>query len=1535
MGIDKLSLYEKRLLDLGKRNRLLNFHYYRLGALELLCPSAPSLYNKLVSSSSPIKVIDVTAKDDGSLPNREELLGKYANKLTSNQVLLYRSDFPSRPIVRSLSHKAASSLEEKGTNILYFAFAFLSYKDPETKELLKAPLLLVPVLLEGGGPAQPYFIHASEDEAELNPTFAYYCKSVYKLDLPAFTPEVDYESYLKSIADLVAPLGWSLDSSSAALSTFSFQKMSMYLDLKNNHETIVANPVVNRLLGGAPLPAIPSDGKPLNEVAFHNVCLADSSQLYAIKMAKDGLSFVLQGPPGTGKSQTITNIIAESLYEGKKVLFVSEKLAALQVVYGNLKKVGLEPYCLELHSDKTDKKRVFLDLAKTLEMKTEKPNQEAEDDIVSLVKSRVSLDEYASAIHAPTDFGGLSFYELVARLLSLSDTDPSGYLVPAINNKDKKFLDEAVELLGKYDSFAKRFGYDYRKSPIADFDPRPYSYELQDALTKKTPIGEETLSSLPKTEEKLAALLGKAPTSLEGHEDYESFVKALAALSFEPQSLFAKATRDAVRKNLLALEAEQNRLASEAHALDGEINLVEDVASLTNLVNEEKKGYGVFFLFNKKFKTNGERLKKVVLIKGGREEKLHLLERELTYLRDVTSFKKSLKDNLAPFDKSYDEGLGTSFSKMIALIDYFESGSKKGYFLNACKPVYEKLDFRANLKKAASEYSGKTKKLVACYKALQPSFTGSKKNLAKLDYGEVLTILKGLEPYFVDAREVSLYRDWLDKARNKGLLDFLNKSLSASLPSEALPRIYEKDFLVEEIHLQIAKSPLLSKFSRAEHEKLIAKFSALDEEQYKISTLMISERVGSRRPDPNNQSGASPVGMIMREAQKSTRLMPTRYLLQHYFSTVSNIKPVFLMSPLSVATYLLPEAQFDLVVFDEASQIYPEDALGAIYRAKQAIIVGDSRQLPPTSFFVATEDETEVSDEDYEEDDSSLESILDLAAAYLPPERLLWHYRSKNEELIAFSNKEFYNSSLYSFPAASKKAEDGIHLHYLADGVYEAGKRTNEKEASYIADLVYKLGHEYPGRSIGVVAFSEAQMNLIDDKVETRRLSDKSLDATLFARKDEPFFVKNLETVQGDERDIMIISVCYGKDKDGRFYQRFGPLNNEGGERRLNVAITRAKYALELVTSIHGSDIDTSKTASEGARQLKNYLDFAANPVAAKTTSEDDDAIAKSLAAFLKEQGYTVDEGFGFSHGSVQLAIRKGDSLDHDWAIETDGTLYKDAKNARDREELRPFVLHNMGWKYLRVYSECFAENPDAEKALVLKALRSGNDNNPGAPSGGEKEDDSESDEPHEETNLSTTVLDPKQGLSTSRYKPYLKSAALAEPYLSTRGGRYFLSCTEQVLKGTLYADILMEGPVSALTLYRRLACLGDEATAPARGAAVIKNLLGQCAFADVVEDEGFYYVNTKEDPFAFRTVDPSSGVPLPIEDIHLKEIQDGMEKELWRNGPMERDALYKNLSLLLGYKKVSETQKARFEMALKNDQKLHAPSSIVTLIEN
>jgi Fe-S cluster assembly scaffold protein SufB len=896
----------------------------------------------------------------------------------------------------------------------------------------------------------------------------------------------------------------------------------------------------------------------------------------------------------------------------------------------------------------------------------------------------------------------------VARLLSLSDTDPSGYLVPAINSKDKKFLDEAVELLSKYDSFAKRFGYDYRKSPIADFDPRPYSYELQDALTKKTPICEETLSSLPKTEEKLASLLGKAPTSLDDHEGYESFVKAIAALSFEPQSLFAKATRDAVRKNLVTLEAEQTRLASEAHALDGEINLVEDIPALTNLVSEEKKGYGVFFLFNKKFKANGERLKKVVLIKGSREEKLKVLERELTYLHDVALFKKSLKDNLVPFDKSYDEGLGTSFSQMIALIDYLESASKKGYFLNAYKPVYEKLDFRANLKKAASEYSGKTKKLVTCYKALQPSFTGSKKNLAKLDYSEVLAILKGLEPYFVDAREVSLYRDWLDKARNKGLLDFLNKSLSASLPSEALPRIYEKDFLVEEIHLQIAKSPLLAKFSRAEHEKLVAKFSLLDEEQYKISTLMISERVGSRRPDPNNQSGASPVGMIMREAQKSTRLMPTRYLLQHYFSTVSNIKPVFLMSPLSVATYLLPEAQFDLVVFDEASQIYPEDALGAIYRAKQAIIVGDSRQLPPTSFFVATEDESEVSDEDYEEDDSSLESILDLASAYLPPERLLWHYRSKNEELIAFSNKEFYNSALYSFPAASKKEEDGIHLHYLADGVYEAGKRTNEKEASYIADLVFKLGHEYPLRSIGVVAFSEAQMNLIDDKVETRRLSDKSLDNTLFAMKEEPFFVKNLETVQGDERDIMIISVCYGKDKDGRFYQRFGPLNNEGGERRLNVAITRAKYALELVTSIHGSDIDTSKTASEGARQLKNYLDFAANPVVVVH------AVSITLEAGASFTLHLLNAGGRLGRYALDVTLHEGASFTLNAAqigsgaqtLEIVSTITHAEPGATSRQTVRSILCDGATGTYLgKVAVARDAQQTDSEQSVRAMLL--------------------------------------------------------------------------------------------------------------------------------------------------------------------------------------------------------------------------------------
>ena len=328
--------------------------------------------------------------------------------------------------------------------------------------------------------------------------------------------------------------------------------------------------------------------------------------------------------------------------------------------------------------------------------------------------------------------------------------------------------------------------------------------------------------------------------------------------------------------------------------------------------------------------------------------------------------------------------------------------------------------------------------------------------------------------------------------------------------------------------------------------------------------------------------------------------MPLRKLFMAIPNLITALRPCFMMSHLSVSVFL--EAQsynFDLVIFDEASQVHTEDAIGAIMRGKQTIIVGDTKQLPPTSFFSAS-----LNDEDYDidtdetiesEDAGAFESVLDEAVVVLPERSLRWHYRSRDEHLIAFSNVKVYNSQLITFPSSIESAPDiGVEYIYVKDGVYDrGGKKNNIIEAKKVADLVFEHIRKHPNRSLGVVTFSEAQQNAIDAVIRQRRLQDSRFDKFFIEDKEEPFFIKNLENVQGDERDTIIFSIGYAKDSKGIMYMNFGPLSRDGGYRRLNVAITRAKYNVKLVGSITANDIDLDKTSSEGVKMLRSYIEFA------------------------------------------------------------------------------------------------------------------------------------------------------------------------------------------------------------------------------------------------------------------------------------------------------------------------------------------------------
>lgn len=423
---------------------------------------------------------------------------------------------------------------------------------------------------------------------------------------------------------------------------------------------------------------------------------------------------------------------------------------------------------------------------------------------------------------------------------------------------------------------------------------------------------------------------------------------------------------------------------------------------------------------------------------------------------------------------------------------------------------------------------------------------------------------------------------------------------------------------------------------------------------------------------------------------------------------VQRVKPCFLMSPLSVSTLLgTNSVHFDVVIFDEASQIFPQDAIGAIYRAKQLIVAGDSKQMPPSNFFNTT---IELDDSDDEvEDITDYESILDLCSTSMPQIQLRWHYRSRCEQLIAFSNHHFYDDGLITFPAASENAPgNGVEYQYVNGTFDRRATHTNRKEAEQVVNLIYQHIERYPERSLGIVAFSAAQQNLIDDLLMQRRQKSPEQEWFFMGHETEPFFIKNLETVQGDERDTIIFSIAYGLDKQGKLLFNFGPLNRAGGERRLNVAITRAKYNVQVVSSMHYTDIDLKRTKSEGARLLREYLNYAEHgsdtlesTLQVAPFDQFDSGFELEVCNFLRDHGFAVDTQVGCSGFRIDLGLKRPNSSDYVLAIECDGATYHSSKNARDRDRLRQEILENMGWKFYRIWSTDWFRNKSLEQPTI------------------------------------------------------------------------------------------------------------------------------------------------------------------------------------------------------------------------------------------
>ncbi|HXJ38487.1 MAG TPA: DUF3320 domain-containing protein [Bryobacteraceae bacterium] len=566
-------------------------------------------------------------------------------------------------------------------------------------------------------------------------------------------------------------------------------------------------------------------------------------------------------------------------------------------------------------------------------------------------------------------------------------------------------------------------------------------------------------------------------------------------------------------------------------------------------------------------------------------------------------------------------------------------------------------------------------------------------------------------------QEMVAFNQIATECRKSGLSEVVEVACEWEHAPGCLVNLFERCRLSAVLQRAFHERPTLAGFDGGDHWKIVERFRQLDLAHLDYCRALIASRHQASVPAGG---GSGEVGVLWKEFEKKRKHLPIRKLIETAGHAVQNIKPVLMMSPLSIANYIPPAClDFDLVVFDEASQVRPVDALGAIVRGRQIVVVGDSKQMPPTSFFDSLTVAEEVDEEAGEPATADIESILGLFSARGAHQRMLrWHYRSRHESLITVSNHLFYDDRLVVFPSPARERKAlGLVYHRLENAWYDRGRtRTNAEEARIVAEAVMVHAREqmrFPKEqrlTLGVAAFSVAQMDAILDKLEFLRRADSSCEEFFAYPPHEPFFIKNLENVQGDERDVIYISIGYGRTPEGYLAMNFGPLTRPGGERRLNVLISRARSRCEVFTSLSADDIDTSRTQSIGVAALKTFLRYAQTgqidtAVASDRTPDSDfeEQVARDVVAL----GYTVHTQVGSAGFFVDLAVVDANKPGrYVLGIECDGASYHSARSARDRDRLRQNVLEGLGWRIHRIWSTDWFHNPESELRKVVQAIQ-------------------------------------------------------------------------------------------------------------------------------------------------------------------------------------------------------------------------------------
>lgn len=1532
MDEDKLDKWAKLLLDTGKRNNLINFKDSKSSTVEVIYPSSFELFNKIENDLTlevydpkliqldedlnPVE--DIVEETEQEYTNEKETyFNKYVDKV-KNQLLIYNASKYPLVALKKIKKKSQEYIQETGTNVCYMVFGFICWKEADYSEFIfKAPILLVPIEIKQENSIQPFRIKLTGDDVILNPTFSYKLNVEHNISLPEYNDE-GLEKYLAKIEEIVSKLNWSV-TNECKIGIFSFLKINMYQDIKENKEQILKNNNIKLLLNeensslSLQNDVFKSNVKnPLIEL--HNVVDADSSQIDAIEMAKSGKCFVLQGPPGTGKSQTITNIIAECLSDNKKVLFVSEKLAALNVVYDKLKKAGLEEFTLQLHSHKANKKDFINELAHTLRLEKKTVSSKAYDEISIKEKAQNQLDQYAIKLHTKQPVINKSLYQLYECHSSLKEEKDIDYVISNISSKDESYLNEAASLLEQYIKFIPSIGYDYKNNTWYGYINQDCSYQEKNNVKNNISNTIALFNLLIPIQKDISSKYNTKCDSLSDIETLDSLFNILSTSKLIKPTLLNKEVFNEVYSSFKSL----NTLSDEINSLISILNKTfdEDIYKIdgSKYYKLLTKTYTSAFsrLFNSEYKKIISELKlcKKDNKKPSYTEATKICENVLNYKNKNNEFKKIEETIIKHLGSSYN-GLQTDWKNILIELDTLKEILNKEYsFVEFEK--YQTFDLEINNFKHYQQIIDDTFKVINkdVLNKVSSYFDNKIIDVFKDDISLILDKFLRCVNEIDKIESYSQFHNLLNRMEEIDIASYINYSILNNMQAEEIAPCYKKHFYFQWIDYILNNDPILLTFNRISQDQANEIFKSKDREQFEINKAIIRSKLSSNRPSLDIIAPNSGASIIFREAEKKKKIKSIRTLLTEAGEVIQTIKPCFLMSPLSVSTFLNNTIHFDVVIFDEASQIFPQDAIGAIYRGEQLIVVGDSKQMPPSNFFNSTLD---IMDDSENEDITDFESILDLCSTVFTQLRLKWHYRSRYEQLISFSNKNFYDNELITFPS-SKKDCKGIGVdYYYVDSIFDRTSHTNRKEAEFIVDLIYQNIEKYPERSLGVVAFSISQQDLIDRILARRRQATPEKEFFFSNDKEEPFFIKNLETVQGDERDTIIFSIAYGFDSNRYILHNFGPLNKVGGERRLNVAITRAKSNVQVVSCMHYYDIDLKRTSSVGVSLLREYLDYAENGNIALTRAlsvssydQFDSYFEMEICDFLRKNGYFVDTQVGCSGFRIDLGLKKDNNSDYVLAIECDGASYHSCKNARDRDRLRQEVLENMGWKFYRIWSTDWFKNKEEEKRRLLISANNAVNNIEDV-----KKNDDQPIIEFEETKAYVPFQFPKYQLADIN-KLWNENEKLR---------LNFCLLVKKILE--------VEAPLSIDLLIKRTYhyfSISSRVTSNVK--YIFNRLMKDCSKYGIIRRNEFLYLENKE--IKFREV---GDLKREIKQIASEELKDGLYQLIKENITVEKNGLFQALAKHCGFSHVGSNSLIAMENALTllND-KINIKDNIISL---